>query len=68
MLVVIIKRDYPLKGEFETLKNVAVSWYFWQSMGPVDVEIEDISYEFRTVIEGNMFICIKGNNVDGTTL
>lgn len=33
--------------------------------GPVDVEIEDISYDSRTVIEGSMFICIKGNNVDG---
>ena len=33
--------------------------------GPVDIDIEDISYDSRTVIEGTMFICVKGHNVDG---
>ncbi|WP_455542807.1 UDP-N-acetylmuramoyl-L-alanyl-D-glutamate--2,6-diaminopimelate ligase [Intestinibacter sp.] len=33
--------------------------------GPVDIEIEDISYDSRTIKQGSMFICIRGYNVDG---
>ena len=33
--------------------------------GPVDICIEDISYDSRSIKKGSMFICIRGNTVDG---
>ncbi|MGM9532392.1 UDP-N-acetylmuramoyl-L-alanyl-D-glutamate--2,6-diaminopimelate ligase [Intestinibacter sp.] len=33
--------------------------------GPVDISIEDISYDSRNIKQGSMFICIRGNTVDG---
>ena len=33
--------------------------------GPVDISIEDISYDSRNIKKGSMFICIRGNTVDG---
>ena len=33
--------------------------------GPVDILIEDISYDSRTIKDKSMFICIRGYNVDG---
>ena len=33
--------------------------------GPVDISIEDISYDSRTIKDKSLFICIRGYNVDG---
>ncbi|OOM75146.1 UDP-N-acetylmuramoyl-L-alanyl-D-glutamate--2,6-diaminopimelate ligase [Clostridium sp. BL-8] len=33
--------------------------------GNVDIDVANISYDSRKVIEGSMFVCIKGANVDG---
>lgn len=33
--------------------------------GPKDIEIKGIEYDSRNIKEGDLFICINGNNVDG---
>jgi UDP-N-acetylmuramoyl-L-alanyl-D-glutamate--2,6-diaminopimelate ligase len=33
--------------------------------GNIDIDVANISYDSRKVIENSMFICIKGSNVDG---
>ena len=33
--------------------------------GQVDIDIEDISYDSRKVKQNSMFLCIRGNTVDG---
>jgi UDP-N-acetylmuramoyl-L-alanyl-D-glutamate--2,6-diaminopimelate ligase len=33
--------------------------------GNIDIDVTNISYDSRKVIENSMFICIKGSNVDG---
>ncbi|MBU5336934.1 UDP-N-acetylmuramoyl-L-alanyl-D-glutamate--2,6-diaminopimelate ligase [Intestinibacter bartlettii] len=33
--------------------------------GPLDIDIQDISYDSRTIKNNSMFICIKGYTVDG---
>ena len=33
--------------------------------GQVDIDIEDISYDSRKVKQNSMFLCIRGNSVDG---
>lgn len=33
--------------------------------GKTDIEINDIVYDSRNIIEGSLFVCLKGSNIDG---